>query len=151
MKLEYKIRDKIFTLSPKSLGLIGVSLTSIFIGVGVLVDAPIFFPSAFHFLIPENLRAFIWISAGLFGFYAGLVRKYKAVALVFLQIMPLVRFASFTWAWLMWILPGLPDGYKYGWYNAISQLGFVLTVWLLSSMPDYSMLPKRIKKDDLDD
>lgn len=123
-------------LSLKSKWMIYVGLTWMFTGWGVMHEYATVVPQAYHTVIPEEARGFIWLASGLICIISALIRKYKKIALAGLLIMPSIRITSYLWAWLMWIIPGMPQGWANGWYQAAYQGVHFGIVLLIARLPE---------------
>lgn len=112
-----------------------LGITWVFIGVGVLNELNSTRIGPPHFMVPGQLRAAIWLLTGANAIRAAVTRRGKEEAIGLLIIMPMIRFFSYLWTWLMWIVPdgniGLPDA----WYFAAVHFALCVAVWAVALIP----------------
>ncbi|MFF0942680.1 hypothetical protein ACFYE2_00420 [Kocuria sp. CPCC 205300] len=108
------------------------------IGLGILLQAAkMGEPSLLHLYMPVPLRVTLWWAPALLAIYGAIRRKHLPVVTAALIIAPLIRVASYLWAWITWVaheVPALgwlaPDwaGVPSGWYSAAMHLPLIALV-----------------------
>lgn len=100
------------------------------VGLGTFLDAATSSdPMLLHLYIPAIVRAVGWWVSASLAVYVAFRRRHVPVATGGLMIMPLIYVASYTWAWITWLVPGPPPGRENGWYSAVY---FVLMVGIVA-------------------
>lgn len=84
---------------------------------------------------PAEPRAAVWYATGAYAIYAAITRRHKNLALALLIVMPAIRMSSFLTAWVVALVPGLPEGQPNGWYFAFFYLIMILLVWYVATSP----------------
>lgn len=79
-------------------------------------------PELFHTMWPVPLRAAAWWVTAALALHAALRKKWVPLAVGALMLMPVVRLASYLWAWIMSLVPGTPPGVPDAWYYAVFHL-----------------------------
>lgn len=118
------------------LALLGVVWVLIGVGVAVGASNPPDNQALWHVIIPRWMRAAMWIVTGLVALVGARWRRCSDIALGVLTIMPTVRLTSYIAAWVTYLIPGVPEGSKWGWYSGafyIVMLGFVVLVACIPS------------------
>lgn len=92
----------------------------------------------FHQALPSWLNATLWMGTSLSAMSAawrpaGRRDDWGYMALI---LMPTVRAASYTWAWLLHLIPGGPDGAPNGWLGAIVWGTVVILIFTISGWPE---------------
>jgi len=113
----------------------------VFIGISTLVD-----PYAsggpelglFHQALPPWLRATAWMVTALVAIASAwrVAGKRDDLGYMALILMPMVRTASFTWAWLIHLIPGGANGAPNGWLGAIVWGTVTVLVFTISGWPE---------------
>lgn len=125
-----------YNLSHKSQGLILLGLIWIAFGWSVHTGVSASNVSgAWHTYWPAEPRAAMWYATGAYAMYAAVRRRHKNLALAFLVVMPAIRMSSFLTAWVVALVPGLPEGQPQGWYSAAFYLVMILLVWYVATSP----------------
>lgn len=91
---------------------------------------------AFHVLLPTPIRAAEWIIPAAMVLVTMITGRWARVAVPLLVVGPLIRITSYSWAWLLQLIPGVPEGLESGWYFAllhVTFLGLVVVAALLTS------------------
>jgi len=112
-----------------------------FIGISTLID-----PYAsggpelglFHQALPPWLRATLWMGTALVAVASAwrTAGKRDDLGYMALILMPTVRAASFTWAWIIHLIPGVPNGDPNGWLGAIVWGTVTVLVFTISGWPE---------------
>lgn len=122
-------------------GLILITFAWTVLGVGLMTSTTTPRPGAqlIHQQIPPSVEALIWFGGALLCFSAAIDRdgpRRDGFALGFAVIAPTIRVLSFTWSWVMSLIPGAPEGSPRGWLTAALYLIAVGLVWLVAATPD---------------
>lgn len=113
------------------------------VAIGVFTSTATKPPSAPHLLIPDAISASAWGLAAAAALVAAYWQPARGIALVLLSIMPTVRIASYTWAWVVSLIPGPPEGYANGWYSAaihMALLGLVVVTAAIRQPPSLTRM-----------
>lgn len=123
-------------------GLVIVGAIWVWIGVGVWAGAsqPPVGVGLWHLLLPPYLRAFLWVLSGAAALGAARWSSWDQWALMLLVVMPLVRLTSYASAWVLWLIPGQPDGLRSGWYSTAFYVLMLSLVVLIACIPR-AMMP----------
>lgn len=111
--------------------LLMMSFVWVLLGIGVLNSIPEPKGGLLFELLPDTMRATIWIGTGVFGMVAGLRSRHTSIALGLLTGMPMLRLVSYAMAWVDMRpgvdLPGiaLAGGYYYASFY-VAQLAFIV-------------------------
>ena len=98
-------------LSRRSLALTMVGVFFLLQGLSVLTEPPIASALAIlHAAIPLEVRATLWVGAGLVTIIWAWSRHWQWVAVVAAIVMPIERVISYLWSTLQWVIPGPPAG-----------------------------------------
>ena len=131
-------------------GTIIVGVIWILIGAGELVRevplAPI--PGVWHLLIPAQISGFVWILTGMGATILSWTKDRSGQGLFLLMVAPGIRFFSYFWSWVVYVIPGIQEGNPRGWFNSLFYLVMILLVVFLSRIPDNIKAPligKRMK------
>lgn len=104
-----------------------------------------------HEMIPDPIRAALWAGTGLAAVVYGLRGAHRddTAGMAALMVMPLVRFASFAFSYIVWaattagheVWPSVDvTGYGGGWYSAAVWALIVGLIRVLSGWPN----PRRV-------
>lgn len=131
-------------------GTILVGVIWILIGVKGLVRevAVALVPGVWHLLIPSQISGFLWILSGLGAMILAPTKDWSGLSLFLLTIAPGIRFFSYLWSWVVYVIPGIQEGNPRGWFNSLFYLVMILLVVFLSRIPDNikaPMIGKRMK------
>lgn len=88
-----------------------------------------------HQMLPSKLRVFIWMSTGFISLITGVMGK-TPYGFFFITIMPAERMMSYAWSFVMYLIPGLPEG-DFGsltWF--LWWMFFLFVLVLVSAWPD---------------
>lgn len=92
-------------------------------------------PAAFHTAIPTWLAVATWGIPAALAAYTWVAKRGAMIAVVVLIVAPLLRVASYTWAWIVpHIEPGAA-GLPNGWYVAglhVAMIGLVVIAAILT-------------------
>lgn len=129
----------------------------VFFGISAIIDPH---PSGrtdlslFHEALPSCLRATLWMGTALVAVSsawrtAGRRDDWGYMALI---LMPIVRAASYTWAWVIHLIHGGADGAPNGWLGAIVWGTVVILVFTISGWPETPsfILPIEGKEPDVE-
>lgn len=131
-------------------GTIIVGVIWILIGVGELLrEAPVPpVPGVWHLLIPPQISGFLWILSGIGATILAPTKDWSGQGLFLLTIAPGIRFFSYFWSWVVYVIPGIQEGNSRGWFSSLFYLVMILLVVFLSRIPDNIKAPligKRMK------
>ena len=131
-------------------GTVLVSFIWALIGVGELVrEAPVApVPGVWHLLIPLQISGFLWILSGIGATILAPTKDWSGQGLFLLMIAPGIRFFSYFWSWVVYVIPGIQEGNPRGWFSSLFYLVMILLVVFLSRIPDNTKAPligKRMK------
>jgi hypothetical protein len=103
------------------------------IGLGVYLHlGDTFDPELPHTHLPMWLRVGGWWASAALAAWASMWKTHVAVATGVLMLMPLQRLASYTWAWITYLIPGGPEGTPHGWYS-VGWYVFLVGVVLITA------------------
>ena len=114
---------------------LGVVWMLLGIGVGEGLHRPPADASLWHLLLPDQLRAGIWIVSGLLAVVASMWQRLSPLALALLVVAPMIRITSYGWAWLMALIPGPPPGHPTAWYVLATQTMLLASVLFAAHVP----------------
>lgn len=92
-------------------------------------------PGVFFTLIPESIRAVVWGVTAVAGLLTCASRRWSALGLMLLIVMPLLSLVSYGLGWVMWRIPGGNEGFARGWYTAYFYLAAVGMVAVAALIP----------------
>lgn len=118
---------------PAVLCLALLAVTWAVVGAGVVTGTSGDSPALVHTLIPGWLRVALWWAPALMALYTLATGRHTTATVTALTIAPAVRVASYLWAWLMYLIPGAPDGLSTGWYAATFH-GVMIGLVVLAAM-----------------
>lgn len=91
----------------------------------VIVGAP-------HSLLPNWLQAILWFISGFIAIVCAFHKGRDDIGFATLTVLPTLYVVSHVWAWIMFLIPGEPDGSARGWFSAFFYLAMVLWVSIVS-------------------
>lgn len=120
-------------------------------GVSVLFQPPEGRSWVLHEMIPDPIRVALWAGTGAVAAFYGVRGAHRddTIGMAALMVMPLVRFASFAFSYLVWLATNgahevwptvAVTGYGGGWYSASVWALIVGLVRVLSGWPN----PRRV-------
>ena len=95
------------------------------IGLSIAVGIEVRHEAVPHLLIPETVRAAAWFATAAWAAICAFRVKDRS-GFGWLFLMPAIRCWSWFYSWLMWLVPGAPEGAARGWYTGI--------VWALAML-----------------
>ena len=117
---------------PRHTALLVFALMHICMGFSVL-GQPTQFDSdlaIWHTAIPLEFRVSLWFVAGIVALSGVFSNKLQTAGFVVATLMPTERALSYGWSWLMWAIPGAPQGSPWAlWEGFWWALLAFLTVW----------------------
>ncbi len=124
-------------------GTIIVGVIWILIGAGELArEAPVApVPGVWHLLIPPQISGFLWILSGVGALTLAPTKDRSGQGLFLLMVAPGIRFFSYFWSWVVYVIPGIQEGNSRGWFNSLFYLVMILLVVFLSRIPDNIKAP----------
>ena len=126
-------------LGTHGLGLLLIAMLWGLIGVSIFSEPASVYPGLLHLLIPTPIRATMWLLPASLCFVAALDAKgprRDGLALVAAVVPVMIRLVSYLWAWMVEIIPGVPDGNPRGWVSASVYACMVGFVALVAAIPD---------------
>lgn len=136
-------------LGLRGAGMLLIAFVWFLIGLGDIRDLSATPNSAWHLLIPSEIRGTVWIFSAALCLILAWTKSQDWIALVVACIMPTIRITSYTWAWIMSLIPGPPDGFPGGWYSSaihFALLGLVMLVAAIREIP--RTLDKEVHTDE---
>ena len=86
--------------------------------------------SVFTDLINPPIRGVLWLLTGLIAGACAFVRKPKPWAVGLIIFMPLIAGVSYFWSFLMYVIPGIPEGLRNGLYASVFYLAMTALVFI---------------------
>lgn len=124
---------------------IGVAWTLQGVSIGVVGD-PAWPDDAalLHLAVPVPIRISLWVGTGVLAILGATVNRprWERWGYMALVLMPMERAASFTWAWVTWLI-ATDVGYERGWVAALSWAVTVLLIVIISGWEE----PRRVLDD----
>ena len=117
--------------------LLGLGIVWILMGVGVSagLHQPREASGLWHLLLPDGMRAGIWLATGAIAIIAAKWQHLSPTALALLTVAPMIRVTSYLWSWLMALIPGPPSGNFDAWYGCLTQLALLGAVLFVAHVP----------------
>lgn len=117
------------------LALLGVVWALIGVGVAVGASTPPDDASLWHVAIPRWARAATWIVTGVSALILARWSRWSNWGMGVLMIMPMVRLTSYLAAWIVHLVPGEPEGLRFGWYSSAFYIVMIALVVFVTCIP----------------
>ena len=103
-------------------------------------------PGVWHLLVPAQISAAVWIATGLTAAFLAATKHNSSLGLFLLVFAPGIRFFSYFWSWIVYVIPGIQEGYDRGWFNSLFYLLMLLWIGHLSRISEGIRAPIRGKR-----
>lgn len=108
-----------------------MGVTYVVLGVGHLLRENPAQSGALHAWMPDWANATIWGVTGLIAIVFAW-RRNDGIGWAALYVSPMFRIVSYLGSWVVWFLPGGPEGSSTGWYGAAVYLPLVFAALICS-------------------
>jgi hypothetical protein len=109
----------------------------IWTGIGIAIISEPTRAPMLETLIPQPIRAGLWVASGFAAIYFGTqTKRIDAIGWTALYIMPALRSLSYFLGWVDFVIPWGGDGIERGWLAALIYLALVAVIVVCARWPD---------------
>ena len=85
-----------------------------------------------HESMPIWLRFSLWGSSSLVAMAGAVWPRWQHVGFAAAVLMPVERAVGYSWAWVAYLIPGLPNGDRMGWAHALVWAGYAALIMMIA-------------------
>lgn len=104
----------VWTRDPRRVAL--ALLTGLHVGMALAVPGEVYVwdQALLHMMIPAEVRVGLWVAAATLCGIGATSRRWQHIGFGAAMVMPVERVVSHMWAWVAWVVPGVPSGQPEG-------------------------------------